>query len=181
MTAEKAYGIVLNLTSLYNKSLTDEQLTVWLNEIKTLDEITAQKVIKDIKRNHLYSNYMPNLPQFLQLYKKIFNENLVTEQKDDYCYVCANKGIEMIRETKIINGFKYIYDYFLHCDYCRKGEEEKISYKNLYTEPISKYLNVDKLVRKNKEKRKKQVEDKNKFKNESINIRYESLMDIYHL
>jgi hypothetical protein len=179
MTDEKAYSVVLNLTSIYNKSLTDEQLTVWLNEIKPLDEVIVQKVVNDIKLNNLYSNYMPNLPQFLQLYKRIFNDNLVRDCKDEYCYVCDNKGLEMIREVKIINDIKYTYDYFLHCNFCKKGEEQKISYKNLYTEPINKYLDIDKLIKKNKEKRKKQLENKNNSKHESIKIRYQSLMDIY--
>jgi hypothetical protein len=85
----------------------------------------------------------------------------------------------MIRQIKIINEVKYTYDFFLYCEHCKKGEEKKISYKKLYTEPIGKYLDVDKLIKRNKEKRKKKLENDRNSNIKNIKIRYQSLMDIY--
>ncbi|MEN8906173.1 MAG: hypothetical protein ABF289_09485 [Clostridiales bacterium] len=160
MTSDQAYTTLIKITSLYNKVLTDEQIAVWMDELKPLDEISTQKVVRNLKSNNLYSCYMPTLPQFLSLYKANNGNNCNDEIIQDYCFVCCNKGFEIIREYTTVDNITRFYEYMLHCDCCEKGKQEEISYKNVYSEPISKYFNVNDLARINRKKKEESLKRK---------------------
>ncbi|MEN8905042.1 MAG: hypothetical protein ABF289_03690 [Clostridiales bacterium] len=156
MTKEKAYSALVKITGLYNKTLSDEKTTLWLNELEPLFEIPVQKVVNNLKSNYLYLNNMPTLPQFLALYNRHTHKSSDKKNPNTYyCYVCNNKGYDILRKFEKVNDKTYIYDYALHCDCCKKGEEEKVKSSSVYSEPIGKYFNVDELAAKNRARKEK--------------------------
>lgn len=167
MSDEQAYNVLVKITSLYNKTLTDEQTTFWINELKPLNELTSQKVVKNLKLNYLYSNHMPTLPQFLALYKGLNGTVYQKESEEqEYCYVCNNKGFDILREYTKTNCTTYFYDYQLHCDCCQKGKQQAINTGKYYSEPISKYYDVQKLAEKHRKIKVQQDKKNQKQKND---------------
>jgi hypothetical protein len=138
---------LIKLTGLYNKTLSPEQSSTWLSELIPLDEFIVQKVLFELKVHNVYSKYMPTQPEFLQLYKK-YSPNDKKEQT--FCFVCNNRGYDIGIEKIIIGDIEMEYSYALHCDFCEKGEKEKIRSGKYYSEPISAYYDIDKLIKKNK-------------------------------
>ncbi|MEN8908383.1 MAG: hypothetical protein ABF289_20700 [Clostridiales bacterium] len=153
MNHDLAYKCLTKITSLYNKNLTDEQLAIWLEEFEKLNELAVQKAIKKLKADKIYENCMPTLPQFFSIYKTFIQDKNI---KQPYCYVCNNRGYEILRVYKNLNEKKTPYDYALHCDCCEIGKTQIIKYKKYYSEPISKYFNVESLMTENKKKIDKQ-------------------------
>lgn len=148
MNKDQASGIITKLFGMYNKEPAIDQITSWLEEIKKLDEPPAQKVLANIKSNPYHVSLMPNIPQFLALYKTYIAKNENVNNKE-YCYVCCNKGIDS--HIKELHGYlgenrpPYVLIYQLYCDCCEKG---KSMMEGL--EPISKYFDVTKIAEYNK-------------------------------
>lgn len=125
------------LFGVYNKTYNKAQRITWATKLMNLDLETVEKTIEKIIKNPSYETKMPTYPQFYREYRKILTEFLPKEKEQKYCKYCNNKGYGIKR----INGR----DYALHCDFCEKGEKEKIDYTNskgerIFSEPISKYL-----------------------------------------
>jgi hypothetical protein len=139
----------MKITGLYNKKLSNEQYALWLEELKDLNELAVQRAIKSLKTNNVYENCMPTVPQFLSLYRTFIGKKSVEQ---DYCYVCNNRGYEIIRFYKKYNEHKIPYDYFLYCDCCAKGKSLKINHDEYYSDPISKYFDLNNLMSENKKK-----------------------------
>jgi len=183
MTNEQAYNILMKIVNLYNKNLNDEQVTLWLDELKPLDEITSRKVADNLKSNTLYVNHIPTIPQFLILYKSLSKLTITkTTHDQDYCYVCNNRGFDFVRKFKTLNGITYVYDYQLHCDCCEKGKLEEIRTNSVCSEPISMYCDINELKKINKIKRANALQKKSptaKSKFENAKIKYALLSSIY--
>lgn len=157
MKNEAAYKALIKLTALYNKNLTDDQYATWLEELKKLNEIAVLKTLRSIKTHKAYEEYMPTVPQFFSIYKTFIQDENI---KQPFCYVCNNRGYEILRIYKSINEKSLPYDYFLHCDNCSFGKDQSIKHNGYYSEPISMYFSFDMLIAKNKKKLTKQREQK---------------------
>jgi hypothetical protein len=183
MTDEQAYNLLMKITNFYNKKLYDEQVTIWINELKPLDEIISQKAAENLKTNILYTNLMPTIPQFLTLYKSLSKLTAIkTIKEQDYCYVCNNKGFVMMRTFNTNNNVTYVYDFPLHCDCCEKGKLEETRTNTVHSEPISMYYDINELANSNRIKREHTLRKKSRqeeSKIEKIKVEYALISQIY--
>jgi hypothetical protein len=158
MTDEQALITFDKLTAMYNKKVDDDQKKFWVKELESLTEITAQKVIQGLKSNRLYEKTMPTIPQFINLYKQ---NSVVVHSEHDFCYVCYNRGHDLIEIKEMRGSEEYVYNMSCHCDFCDLGKDQKIDFtrkdgRRVYSEPISKYLsgiNLEARIASNKDKR----------------------------
>jgi hypothetical protein len=161
MDSNSAYNYLMKISGMYNRKLNDDQYALWLEELEILNEIAVKKAIKSLKNNNSYENIMPTIPQFLAIYKTFL---YVKEKEEDYCFVCNNRGFEILRLYKDFGGQVIPYDYMLHCDKCSKGKMQKVACGGYYSEPISKYFDIAKLILENKKNYTKNQESKEKEK-----------------
>jgi len=114
----------------------------------------AQQALDNIYRTHKY-NSCPVPADIYDECKKAMLQNkhntAVDNKELDMCYVCRGKGY--IIHTKIINETPY--QYVLHCTECKAGALAKYDGRRCkrkseyYTEPVTKYYDVEELKTQN--------------------------------
>ena len=170
MVEDKALEFVGRLFSMYNRTATDDMSVTWTNEMILLNEIFVEKAINNLKTNkaHETSRDMPTLKQFLDLYKRYS----VEEKQDipnNYCYVCNNKGAGLWWIYDEETGMPFQLSWY--CDNCSLGGSEynRIDITNKYgvrrhAVAISSLTNIDKLIEKNKEKKRNSKKNVQEYK-----------------
>lgn len=103
----------------------------------------ALKTVESIQKNGILERgekifRLPSIPQFLDICKAAQEKR---ESKKD-CYVCGGTGGGMIVEE--VDGIRY--EFALHCDECGTAYVSKDGY---YTEPISKYYDIENIKAQN--------------------------------
>lgn len=161
-----ASNIVKRLEATMNSKYIDS--SEFMGTLFVLDGAIASKTVNAIQKNGILQGSekvfrLPSVPQFLDIYNSMLEKR---ESKKD-CLVCGGTGGGMI--TQEVDGIKY--EFALHCDECGTAYVSKDGY---YTEPISKYFDIENIKAQNafRDRTPKPMPDycRNEFKRLKLNI-----------
>ena len=98
------------LERFYSKELTEEQKTIWFENLKKLTLQRYQYIIGVIYRKN---KYFPTLADILQINDETGMKKEEKKYKEEKCDICSSRGV--IRYIKKINGIDYDYYCKCHC------------------------------------------------------------------
>jgi hypothetical protein len=153
MNKSEISSVIKKLEATMNVKYIDS--SEFAKKLSNLNYQRAILAVEHIQKNGIL-NYgekvfkLPSIPQFLDIYNSLQSNDI---KKND-CIVCGGTGGGV--HSQVINDIKY--EFALHCDECGTAYISKDGY---YTEPISKYYDIDNIKAQNafRDKNKKPIPD----------------------